>query len=480
MKMNNVYDTLVNAAKRWPDQVAVFDEYGTLTYSELFEQTEKLKNYLLEHGVKNGMGVGIIIGNSRYFIISLYASIACGAVAMPVSPQQKANEIENSIKEAKLHVIISDTEQFATVLENSTAIRLFDQTLFISRTKRPAENLTINFIPDAAFMRFTSGTTGKAKGVIVSHTSALERVDAANEVLQLSEKDRVVWVLPMAYHFVVSIILYIKNGAGIIINNNFLAESIIESINKYKGTFLYAAPMHIKLLASFNSAIELKSLSKVISTTTGISADICNAFEKKYKIPVSQAYGIIEMGLPIINLKRSKEYPEAVGYAVPSCEIAILDKEFNPLPNEHIGLLAIKGPGMFDGYLSPPTLKKDILKKGWFMTGDYAVRKEDGLIIIKGREKNVINVSGNKVFPNEIEEVINTYKGIKNAKAFSKVHPLLGEVVALEIEVENNLQIDNEALINYCRKYLSAFKLPQYITVVDKIELTGSGKVKRG
>jgi acyl-CoA synthetase (AMP-forming)/AMP-acid ligase II len=151
----------------------------------------------------------------------------------------------------------------------------------------------------------------------------------------------------------------------------------------------------------------------------------------------------------------------------------------NPLPDDQIGLLGIKGPGMFDGYLSPPVLKKDVLKNGWFMTGDYAVRKKDGLIIIKGREKNVINVSGNKVFPNEIEEIINTYKGVKNSKAFAKVHPLMGEVVAVEIEVEKNQEIDKEALIRYCRKELSAFKLPQFITIVDEIELTGSGKIKR-
>ena len=477
--MNNVYDTLVNAAEQGPDSIAVFDQYGSLTYSELLFQTEKLKNHLLNHGVSKGTGVGIITDNSRYFIISLYASIGCGAVAMPISHHQKQNEISNAIEEANLHFILADTLEQASIGENGTPINLFPQPLFISQTQRAKENLTVPFIPDAAFMRFTSGTTGKAKGVIISHTSALERVDAANEVLQLSNKDRVVWVLPMAYHFVVSIVLYIKYGAGIIINTVFLAESIIESINKYNGTFLYAAPMHIKLLASSNQTTELPTLTKVISTTTGISAEICTSFEKKYNIPVSQAYGIIEIGLPIINLKRSSEFPEAVGYAPPAYTIGILDNDYNPLPDEETGLLAIKGPGMFDGYLSPPTLRKDALENEWFMTGDYAIRKTDGLIIIKGRKKNVINVSGNKVFPNEIEDIINTYPGIKDSKAFSKTHPLMGEVVAVEIEVENNIQIDKEALISFCRKKLSSFKLPQYITVVEEIEKTGSGKIKR-
>lgn len=477
--MNNVYQTLLHSAETLPNNAALRDEFGTLTYAELLEQTEKLKAFLLNYGIKKGMGIGIITSNNRYFIIALYATIGCDAVAMPISHQQKINEIENAIAEANLHIIIADTVEQASIGKNCSPINIFNQPLFISHTARPITNPTIDFIPDAAFMRFTSGTTGKAKGVIISHTSALERVDAANQTLQLSSNDRVIWVLPMAYHFVVSIILYIKYGVEIIINTNFLAESIIESINKYKGTFLYAAPMHIKLLASYNKTIELPTLKQVISTTTGISAEICNAFAAKYTIPVSQAYGIIEIGLPIINLKRSKEFPEAVGYALPAYQIGILDARLNPLPDEQIGLLAIKGPGMFDGYLNPPTLRKDILQNGWFITGDYAIRQPDGLIIIKGRQKNVINVSGNKVFPDEIENVINTYKGIKNSKAFSKVHPLMGEVVAVEIEIEPNIEIDKEELISFCRKKLSSFKLPQYITIVNEIEKTGSGKIKR-
>jgi len=477
--MDNVYNSLVNAASRWPDNVVVFDAYGQLTYSELLAHTNTLKTHLLTSGLQPGMGLGIIAGNSRYFIIALYAGVGCGSVVMPVSPLQKEKEIAGSIAEANLHMVIADAPEFATFGENISTTDFFPQPLYISKTKRDPKHLTASFVQDAAFMRFTSGTTGKAKGVIISNKAAMQRVEAANEALHLSEKDRVVWVLPMAYHFIVSIVLYLKVGAGIIINDSFLAESIIESINEKKGTFLYAAPMHIKLLAGFTPKVQLPSLSKVISTTTAISAAVCKAFETKYKIPVSQAYGIIEIGLPIINLQKSKTSPEAVGYALPAYDVAILDQHLNPLPDETIGLLGIKGPGMFDGYLSPPTLKEDVLKNGWFMTGDYAVRNKDSLIIIRGREKSMINVVGNKVFPGDVEDVVNTYAGIKESRAYAKVHPLMGEVVGLEIVIEPETQIDTEALISYCRQSLSSFKVPQFVSVVDKIEITGSGKIKR-
>jgi acyl-coenzyme A synthetase/AMP-(fatty) acid ligase len=185
------------------------------------------------------------------------------------------------------------------------------------------------------------------------------------------------------------------------------------------------------------------------------------------------------MGLPIINTKKSYEKPEAVGYALPAYEVSILDEKLEPLPNNTIGQLAIKGKGMFDGYLSPPTKRHEVLQNGYFLTGDYALREDDGLIIIKGRIKSVINVSGNKVFPDEIENVVNTYPTILASKAYSKQHPLLGEVVALDIMLKENAQINVEDLRNYCKKNLSTFKLPQYINVVEKIEMTDSGKIKR-
>ena len=146
----------------------------------------------------------------------------------------------------------------------------------------------------------------------------MERVQAANEGLQLSSVDRVIWVLPMAYHFVVSIILYIRNGCGIIVCDDFLAENILNKADEYKGTFLYASPMHIRLLASSKKQVRLPSLRRVVSTTTGISPLICKTFEEKYGLPVSQAFGIIEAGLPIINLRQSSEHPEAVGFGLPS------------------------------------------------------------------------------------------------------------------------------------------------------------------
>ncbi len=475
----NVYYTLIATSATWPDNIAVVDEFGVITFAELYQQTEQLKIKLTNQGIKSGQGIGLLIKNNRYFLIGLYAGIGCGAVVMPISPQQKPEEINKATREAKLHYLLSDRIDLYADKKESHEINLPQQSLFLSNTNRNPEEKTIDFIDHPAVMRFTSGTTGEAKCVVLSHQSIIERIEAANDGLKLSDVDRVVWVLPMAYHFIVSIMLYVRYGVGIIVCNDFLAENILENIRQYNGTLLYASPMHIRLLASYAKDASVPSLKRAISTTTSISPTICNAFKSKYGLPVMQAFGIIEVGLPIINIDRSEDHPEAVGYSLPAYTVAILDESFNPLPSNEFGLLAIKGPGMFDGYLTPLTLRNNVLKNGWFITGDYATRSSDGLIEIKGRKKVVINVSGNKVFPTEVEEILNTFPGIVLSKVYGQAHRLLGEVVVADLILENPQSFQEEELLNHCHKMLSSFKVPHRINIVDHIEMTDSGKIKR-
>ena len=134
---------------------------------------------------------------------------------------------------------------------------------------------------------------------------------------------------------------------------------------------------------------------------------------------------------------------------------------------------------MFDGYLSPPTRRAEVLKEGWFLTGDLASMTVDGMVEIKGRTKNVINVLGNKVFPNEVEEAINLFDGIIESKVYGQKHALMGEIVAADVMVESKSGFDPEQLIQHCRRLLSPFKIPQRINVVDHIEMTPSGKIRR-
>lgn len=476
-KVINVYDTLKQSAERWPNNIAVFDDAGELTFADLFSQTEELKHKLLELGIESGSSLAILCKNSRHFIMSLYAGIGCGCVVMPLAVYQREEEITKALQEASIHWVLCEDEKKFNA--GSFKLNIQGHLLFLSRTLYSLNEKVRQQFPKASVMRFTSGTTADAKCVVLSHQSILERTHAANEGLQLSDNDRVIWVLPMAFHFVVSIMLYIRYGTGIIICDDFLAENILTRAFKCEGTMLYASPMHIRLLAISKENILMPKLRQAISTTSSISPEVCKLFFDKYKISVGQAFGIIEVGLPIINRSQTNENLRTVGKALPSFRVEILDAGLEILPKNSIGMLAIKGPGMFDGYLKPLKKREDVLQNGWFLTGDLASMDEQGLIEIKGRSKNMINVSGNKVFPPEVEDVINLFDGVILSKVYGKPHPLLGEIVVVDVVLKNEKGFDQETLINHCRQLLSPYKVPQRVYVVKEIEVTGSGKVKR-
>ena len=464
MSLLNTYSFLENAATQWPHKPAVHDELGTLTFLQLFTETEKLKHQLTQQGIGKGCGLGIRCKNNRNFITALFGGLGSGATVLPIAHHLQDAEREKLLEEAKLHAVIDEKES---------------SDFIIALTDRSIKNVYAPHIANAAFVRFTSGTTGTSKGVIISHESVLQRCEAANKTLQLTKHDTVIWVLPMAYHFVVSIMLYVKVGAAIAICNDFLAASILRYSNNYNGTLLYSSPMHIRLLAADTSGEQFKTMKRVISTSTAIPLQYAHAFKTRYGLDVQQAFGIIEVGLPVINTKSAATHPEAIGHALRDYTVEILDADFNILPAGKVGKLAVKGPGMFDAYLSPAALRKEILQQDWFITGDLASKSEDGLITISGREKSMINVSGNKVFAEEVETVLQEHPSVKEARVVGAKHALTGEVVHAEVILNAEKIITQEELLAHCRKKLSSFKVPQTITFVTELSMTGSGKVKR-
>lgn len=477
----NIVKLFHESALHFEDVIAITDEYGTLTFRELSSSIKQTTRNFITAGIVPGMGVGVCGTNSRFFIIAAYAVMECEAVLMPLSNQLKWDELNEIVNTTNLHAVISVSKELNPFNSSLQEIRILNSNWMLGFNPNISDLISFaEHVSNPALVRFTSGTTGMSKGVILSHIAIQERITAANKVLQLGTADKVLWVLSMAYHFVVSIMLYLHHGAGIIICNDFLASSIIESINKHQATFLYVSPVHIRMLANDNSGTNIESVNKIITTSTAVTREQCELFYSRFLKPVSQAYGIIEIGLPVINFEKQFEVPEAIGYAVPGYEIAILDDQLNELAPGNIGNLAMRGPGMFDGYLSPPVLRHEILQQGWFMTGDLASKDSDGLIKVEGRKKSVINVAGNKVFPEEVERVLNLHPSVILSRVSGFKHELLGESILAELMVTPGAaELSIEEIRNFCRKKLSPYKIPQKIIFTTNLPLTGSGKIKR-
>lgn len=474
----STYDILKTAAKQWPDRPAIVEGEQTLSYRQLLEQTEILREELETLGIAHGMGLGVMGRNSISFVMAMFAGMACGATVLPISHQLKSAEINQLVKDTKLHAILDDESGVRPIQGEPACTGFLRQPLRFFWTG-VSFNHFITPLPDAALIRYTSGTTGDSKGVVLTHRSISERVEVTQAALKLTENDAVLWVLPMAFHFIVTILVYIRSGAKIILCKDLLADTIIHDANQHQATLLYASPMHFRLLAADQSENKMESLKMAISTSSGIPVAITDAFQKRFGLSVTQAYGIIEIGLPLIDSLSGDSSSETVGYPIKGISVAILDDDNQQLGKGESGYLAIKGAGMFDAYLKPWKTADKIMNDDWFMTGDLAQYQKDGRVIICGREKTMINVSGNKAFPEEIEDVLNKHHDILSSRVFGEMHPLMGEIVCAEVIMKEEISLDVEEVLTFCRTQLSTYKVPQRLQQVSEILHTHSGKIKR-
>ena len=192
-----------------------------------------------------------------------------------------------------------------------------------------------------------------------------------------------------------------------------------------------------------------------------------------------QGLGIIEIGLPLLNTGGAGDSPTAVGRPLPAFDVELRDEEGMPVSVGCVGELWIKGPGMFDAYLSPWQTVDEICVDGWFATGDLAETDAAGRVYLKGRKKSVLNVSGMKVFPEEVEQVMERHPAVRRCRVTGKAHTVLGTVPVAEVILHEGKTVAARELIGWCRQMLSIYKSPARVTFVETLPMTASGKIRR-
>jgi long-chain acyl-CoA synthetase len=331
---------------------------------------------------------------------------------------------------------------------------------------------------EPAFIRFTSGTTARSKGVVLSHAATLARVEAADAVLKLTPDDRILWVLPLAYHFAVTIVAYVKAGAQVILCPDTLPRTVADSIRGAGATVFYASPLHFERLGNLSATGPLTSLRLALSTSAPITDGVMARFEERYGVPVGQAYGIIEAGLPCINTRTDGLPSTSVGRAVPGYEIAVFSDAGGRVGAGVVGEIGVRGSGLFSGYYAPWQRLEDVMRDGWFLTGDCGWLDDGGALHLTGRKKAVIFVAGLKFFPEEVEDCINRFPGVVESRVSGHAHPRLGQVPRAEIVVAS-AGCDIEALRAHCVRALSPYKVPVEFDITPAIAKTSGGKILR-
>ncbi|MEK6775996.1 MAG: class I adenylate-forming enzyme family protein [bacterium] len=478
----NIFNNFRERAIQQPDHPAIIDSGAKkeYTYAQLLEEVELKAELLSRAGVQKGTCLGIHLSNSPDYIIMSYAAWRLGVCIVPIANEMALDEKVFLCRNIALDAIICLEQGIGAFsqVQRDESKNLYNRVHIvpISRSREHPEGFSkIN----PAFLRFTSGTTGQAKGVVISHESINERIQAANRVLKIGPGDRVMWLLSMAYHFTVSIVSYLSSGATIVLSSGFMGEIIIRNMKNIKCTIIYASPTHYQLMNN-TGATELPDLRLAISTTSGLSPKISEEFCKLFNVPLSQAYGIIEVGLPFINLDNPRDKGSSVGRLLPDYEILLEDSGLG----ENLKNIKLRGKGFFDAYYEPWIPRQELLKNGWFDTGDLGVMDEEGFLFIKGRSKEMINIAGMKFFPYEVEDVLLKHPAVKEACVFPHAKSQFEELPYAYIVMHgdaasvNKEEIENE-LTEHCARHLSNYKVPRKIIFVDKLKRTASGKLIR-
>lgn len=401
--------------------------------------------------------VGLDAPSGTDYIVVALSILKQGACFVPIPGELTATERAQLAQSTALDVIVhaKNAEEWSIEVVTHDAPAAFDESALAAL--------------NPAFIRFSSGTTGTSKGIVISHETLLGRITAANEGLRIGPQDRVLWVLPMAHHFAVSIVLYLYHGATTILAPASDPKDMIAMMREHGATVMYGSPYHYTMLSGQPDAAELGGLRLAVSTAFALTNEVAELFAGKTGLHLTQGMGIIEAGLPILNVEHAATKPTSIGKPLPAFEVRLDDGE-----------LMLRGPGLFDAYLTPWQPRKSVLHDGWFRTGDLAEVDEDGCFYLRGRVRSVINVGGLKCFPEEVEAVLCSHAGVKAARVSGRSHPALGAVPVAEI-----IAADTAApppmieLRKLCQQRLSAYKVPLFYTFVSELPLTASGKLRR-
>lgn len=528
----NQYESLVElfeqAVRRHPDIPAYINMGKVLTFRKLEERSRAFAAYLQnELRLEKGDRIALMMPNLLQYPIALFGALRAGLVVVNVNPLYTPRELAHQLNDsgAKAIVIISNFAAtlekvvFETGIQHVILTRMGDQ---LSFGKRTLVNFVVKYIKklvpkyklphavsfrealsigkqrqyvkpqlqssDLAFLQYTGGTTGVAKGAMLSHANIVANIAQAKwvgEPLLRGVKDGVAVIpLPLYHIFALTLncLLFIELGiTGLLITNPRDIPSFIKELKRYR----FVAITGVNTL--FNALLNNEHFKEVdfssLRLSVGGGASIQSAVAKRWfdttGSHIIEGYGMTECS-PIIAAARNDatEHNGSIGVPVPNTDIRIVDEQGNDVPLGERGELWVKGPQVMQGYWNRPEDSAEVLTDGWMATGDIVVMGEDLNLRIVDRKKDMIIVSGFNVYPNEIEDVVAHNPKVGEVVAIGVPHPVSGETVKIFVTKKDE-SLTREELRNYCRQYLTGYKIPKDIEFRDELPKTNVGKILR-
>jgi len=515
------------AVARYPQQVAFSNLGRSLSYHQLDKRSRALAAYFQnELGVTAGQRIGIMLPNCLQYPVVLFAIIRCGAIVVNINPLYTARELRYQLQDSGITtlVILSNfAHTVERVMEGSPVKHLIVSEL--GDEHPPLQRKMIHFmlhyvkkkvpkwqlahhryrdcvrkgcdlpyqqpslqLDDVALLQYTGGTTGVAKGAMLTHGNLLANIEQIKAVygdLLVPGEERVISALPLYHIFALMIncLLFVEQGASnVLITNPLDMDRWVASLKKVNFTVISGVNTLYARLVNHSGFRQLNLSSLKISVAGGmaIQSQVALEWERLTGIPIIEGYGLTECSpLVAVNPLSITQHTGTIGLPVASTEIALVDESLSPVPVGQPGELCVRGPQVMKGYWQRTEESLSVFDcEGWFHTGDIALITDEGLLKLVDRKKDIIIVSGFNVYPSEIESVLNEHPLISEAVAVGIASELSGEKVKIFV-VRKDPGLTEEQIIAYCREHLTGYKVPKIIEFRDALPKNPLGKVLR-
>jgi len=492
----NVGFLLSNSAAKFSGQEAVVSDQGRMTFAQLDLRAGRLSGAMIRAGLERGERVAILFYNSAHFVETYFGAVRVGLVATPVNFRFVGEEMAYILNDSGASALFHGPE-FMSVVEEvrdqcpclrfvacpGGGPRSFDYEDFISRPEPLPLDTTVSE-PDSCQLMYTSGTTGKPKGAVISHGNVLWNL--FNTILGREDRPGQVSLIvgPLYHtaalnnHFTIQVAL----GGKSVLVSRFEPDELLRTIEKERVNVISGAPAFYHLLMQHPNAHKYDR-SSITKCTTG--ADKLSEETKKRLLRffpnikgVYDVYGCTEASpcITILSAEQSHIKHGSVGKALPFLDARVVDEHDRILGPGHVGELVCKGPNVMQGYFRQPEATAQAIRDGWLHTGDLAVTDEEGFFYIVDRKKDMIVSGGENIYPREIEEVLLAHPEVADAAVVGEPDRLWGESVKAVV-VRKGTCLCEEDVIRYCREHLASYKKPRRVVFVETIPRNASGKV---
>jgi acyl-CoA synthetase (AMP-forming)/AMP-acid ligase II len=502
----NIAAYLAKAARQWPDNVASVHEGETRTYREFHDRALRVGSGLLALGLERGDRVAFAYGNGPHVLETLYGCFAAGLVAIPINPRLHAREMAYIATNAGARVLLHGPEyqdglvanwdgfpsvEHRVCLEPAEGATTFEELLGGERTLETPVDVDPD---DVCWLFYTSGTTGKPKGAMLTHRSLTKMLmNYLADVHNIQPGDVVLHAAPMSHGSGLVALPAVARGAANVAaeSKSFDPKALFEQIQRQRVSHVaFMAPTQIiAMLDDFvPGEFDLSSLQAICYGGAPIYVEHLKRAVDAFGPIFAQIYGQGEAPITITGLP-ARAHAEllaagddrigSVGQTRTDVEARIVDGDDRELPPGEIGEVVARGDVVMKGYWDNPEATEETLRGGWLHTGDVGTFDEQGYLFLLDRAKDVIISGGNNVYPREVEEVLVQVPGVANVVVLGVPHEYWGEAVHAVVLLEPGAAVTAEQLTAHCGEHLAGYKKPKGIDFVDELPVSGYGKVLR-